>query len=264
MNKKSREKGDFQARFRENLGVKFPGVTRFSVIKKTKNIEIFIEKNMVSTNHDYTDLSIILRQHFPLLARATELNDQILELASTALFQPGEMILREGAFVKHIPLVVRGLVKVFKEDDEGNEVLLYYIKSGESCVMSLTACLRNEKSSVKAIIEEESEIMLVPATASVMWTRKYPEWNEFSLQLFNSKYHELLHIVNILTFHKKEARLMDYLYKKAELTHSKTLTTTHQEVANDLGSTREVISRLLKKLEHEGMVLLGMGEIIIK
>lgn len=218
---------------------------------------------MVATNRDSDDFSKILRQHFPLLARATELNSQILELASTALFQPGEMILREGAYVKHIPLVARGLVKVFKEDDEGNEVLLYYIKSGESCVMSLTACLKNEKSSVKAIVEEDAEIMLIPAAASVLWARKHPDWNEFMLQLFNSKYHELLHIVNILTFHKKEIRLMDYLFKKAETTNSKNLTATHQEVANDLGSTREVISRLLKKLEHEGKIRLGMGKIEI-
>lgn len=202
-----------------------------------------------------------IKKYFPLLARHTPLSEELSTISTLHTFKTGDILLKEGAYVKLIPLVLSGLVKVYKEDDMGNEVLLYYIKSGESCVMSLNACFKNEKSSVKAIVEEEAEIILLPAQKGLDLAHKYPQWNEFTFGLFSSKYQELLHIVNILTFSNKETRLMEYLKKKKAYSKTAIMKVTHQEVANDLGSTREVISRLLKKLEHEGQVKLGQGVI---
>jgi CRP/FNR family transcriptional regulator, anaerobic regulatory protein len=137
--------------------------------------------------------------------------------------------------------------------------LLYYIQSGESCVISINSCFKNAKSSVKALVEEETELILIPVQKAQYLVKKYPQWNEFTYTLYNSKYLDLINIVGILTFSNKETRLIEYLKKKKAFSKSSILKVTHQEVANDLGSTREVISRLLKKLEHEGQVKLGLG-----
>ena len=203
----------------------------------------------------------LLKIHFPDLVKHHALRDALLKKAFLKDFLKGEVLLREGAYVKLIPLLVSGLVKVYKEDELGNEVLLYYIKAGESCIMSLTHCLNNEMSSVKAIVEEDAQIMLLPADHALKLFNDYRIWNEFLFRLFNAKYEELLHIISLLTFSNKDSRLMDYLNKEALLKESHFIKTTHQKIADDLGSSREVISRLLKKLEKEGKLRLHHGEI---
>jgi len=177
------------------------------------------------------------------------------------LIKAGTIILREGAYVKVIPLMLNGLAKVFKEEENGHEVLLYYIKPGESCVMSLTTLVRNETSKVKAVIEEDSEIVVIPSDKALRIAQKYSEWNAFIFELFNHKFDELLNVIKILTFSNKDTRLLEYLKKEVQLKGNSTLKTTHQHIADDLGSSREVISRLLKKLEHEGVLTLKQGEI---
>ena len=160
--------------------------------------------------------------------------------------------------------MISGLAKVFKEEPEnGNEVLLYYIKPGESCVMSMTTLLHNTTSKVKAIVEEKSEVVLIPADKAMEIAKKYPRWNEFIYDLFNLKFDELLNVVEILTFSKKDIRLLEYLKKESKLKNTVTLQTTHQHIAYDLGSSREVISRLLKKLELEGHIKLNQGSITL-
>ncbi|MEM9933523.1 MAG: Crp/Fnr family transcriptional regulator [Bacteroidota bacterium] len=200
---------------------------------------------------------------FPDLARVTQLAQDIISTCSIHTFSKGDIILTEGGYVHHIPMVVKGLVKVYKEDGEGNELLLYYIQKGESCIMSATSCVQNERSSVKAVIEEDAEILLIPAEKALAYGRDYPIWNTFFFGLFNQKYEELLHVIGILTFSNKETRLIEHLKKTAKLTGSQTLTLTHQNIADDLGSSREVISRLLKKLEKEEVLQLGHGQITL-
>ena len=157
--------------------------------------------------------------------------------------------------------MLNGLAKVFKEEENGHEVLLYYIKPGESCVMSVTTMLRNEASKVKAVIEEDSEIVVIPSDKAMAIAKKFPRWNEFIYELFNHKFEELLNVIKILTFSNKDIRLLEYLRKEALLKNSQTIHSTHQHIADDLGSSREVISRLLKKLEQEGWVKLMLGSI---
>ncbi len=207
-------------------------------------------------------ISKILDQHFPELAKMPELKADIEAISSIVNFISGTVILRQGEYVKVIPLLISGLVKVFKEESvNGNEVLLYYIKPGESCVMSVTTLMQNGMSQVKAIIEEDAEVLVIPADKVLLIAKKYPKWNEFVYELFNLKFEELLNVIEILTFSNKDIRLLEYLKKEGRLKNNSTIKTTHQEIAYDLGSSREVISRLLKKLENDGKIKLGQGSI---
>lgn len=193
-----------------------------------------------------------------------QLKQELEEISSIVTFKAGTVILKEGAYVKVIPLMLNGLAKVFKEEEHGHEVLLYYIKPGESCVMSLTTMLRNETSKVKAVIEEDSEIVVIPSDKAIEIAKKYPRWNEFIYELFNHKFEELLNVIKILTFENKDIRLLEYLKKEALLKGGGSIIkSTHQQIAYDLGSSREVISRLLKKLEHDRFVILKQGAIEI-
>jgi len=210
-------------------------------------------------------ISKALDTYFPKLAQMPKLKEELIAISKIIKFKAGTIILKQGAYVKVIPLMLSGLAKVFKEEStNGNEVLLYYIKPGESCVMSVTTLIRNEASQVKAVIEEDSEIVVIPADKALQIAKKYPKWNEFIYDLFNLKFEELLNIVEILTFSNKDTRLLEYLKKEAQLKGGNILHTTHQHIAYDLGSSREVISRLLKKLEHEGIIKLGQGTIDLK
>ena len=203
-----------------------------------------------------------LETYFPDLAKMPDLKSELLSISSIHSFEAGTVILKQGGYIKVIPLLVSGLAKVFKQEAEnGNEVLLYYIKPGESCAMSMITLLRNDTSKIKAVIEEDAEIVVIPADKALQIAKKYPKWNEFIYDLFNQKYEELLNVVEILTFSNKDKRLIEYLKKEAQLKGSQILKTTHQHIAYDLGSSREVISRLLKKLENEGVVILRQGEI---
>ncbi len=205
-----------------------------------------------------------LSTYFPELAKMPKLRQELVEISSIVDFEAGSVILKQGEYIKVIPLLLSGFAKVFKEEAvHGNEVLLYYIKPGESCVMSMTTLIRNGKSQVKAVIEEDAKVLILPAIEAMAIAKTYPQWNEFVYDLFQTKFEELLKVIETLTFSNKDVRLLEYLKKESVLKESKVLNTTHQHIANDLGSSREVISRLLKKLEHEGQIGLKQGEIQI-
>lgn len=206
-------------------------------------------------------ISEALDTYFPKLASMPALKQDIITISSMVTLDAGTVILKQGAYVKVIPLLISGLAKVFKEDKDGHEVLLYYIKPGESCVLSVANMVRNGTSQVKAIIEEKAEIVVIPVEKAMMIAKKYPKWNEFIYELFNIKFEELLTVIKILTFSNKDIRLLEYLKKEVVLKKNAVLHTTHQQIAIELGSSREVISRLLKKLENEGAIILKQGSI---
>lgn len=203
----------------------------------------------------------LLSEYFPSLFNYPELRQELNELCSVHQFPKGTELLHEGSYVKVIPLVVSGLIKVFKEDISGNEVLLYYIKPKESCIMSLTASLKNEASKIKAVVEEDAEVIALPANEVLHLSQKFPQWNAFAYDLFNLRFQELLDVVQLLTFSKKDKRLLEYLKKESEYKNTNILHLTHQEIANELGAAREVVSRLLKQLETEGAIKLYHGRI---
>jgi len=163
------------------------------------------------------------------------------------------MILKEGQYVKVVPIVTNGLIKVFSRHED-RELLLYYIKPHESCIMSFAASLKNEPSRIYAITEEDTSVILLPVEKIEGWIRQFPDFNSLFFQQYNLRYSELLDTINHLLFNKMDQRLYNYLKEKRQLTNKNPLKISHRQIANDLGTVREVISRVMKKLEGEGKV----------
>ena len=192
-----------------------------------------------------------ISQLFPHLS-----DDLIAEIVSVAIFKEipsGATILRAGQYVKVIPIVTQGLIKVFSRYED-KDLLLYYIQPNESCIMSFSACLKNEPSRVYAITEEDTSAILLPVEKIDQWIRQFPDFNSIFFQLYNLRYSELLETISDLLFNKMDQRLYDYLKKKHQLTGKNPLKISHRQIANDMGTAREVISRVMKRLEGEGKV----------
>jgi CRP/FNR family transcriptional regulator len=183
-------------------------------------------------------------------------DDLITEIVSVAIFKEipsGSTILRAGQYVKVIPIVTQGLIKVFSRHED-KDLLRYYIQPNESCIMSFSASLKNEPSRVYAIAEEDTSAILLPVEKIDQWIRQFPDFNSIFFQLYNLRYSELLETISDLLFNKMDQRLYDYLKKKNQLTGKNPLKISHRQIANDMGTAREVISRVMKRLEGEGKV----------
>jgi CRP/FNR family transcriptional regulator len=178
-------------------------------------------------------------------------------------FAPDTVIIDEHDYIKFIPIVLRGSIKVFKLDEEGREMLLYYIKPGESCVMSFLGATCNGTSKIKAVVEEEAEVLVLPVYKATELVRENPQWTQFIFELYNRRFEELLSVVNAIAFQKVDVRLWELLKTKVKLLRTDELNMTHQQVADELGTAREVVSRLLKQLERDKKILLGRNKIRI-
>lgn len=191
-----------------------------------------------------------------------DLVEKILQNSSVKEFPKGTEILREQQYVKLLPIVISGLVKVHSRFKE-KELLLYYIKPDQSCIMTFYAALKNTPSKVFAITEEDSMVLLIPVRHLPNWLKEYPEFNELFYNQFNLRYSELLDTISHLLLDRMDKRLYDHLKKKSEMTNNNSIVMSHNQIANELGSAREVITRVLKKLETDGKVLQNAGEIKI-
>lgn len=191
-----------------------------------------------------------------------DLVEKIIQESSVKELPKGTEILREQQYVKVLPIVINGLVKVYSRFDE-KELLLYYIEPAQSCVMTFYAALKNTPSKVFAITEEDSKLLLIPVQLLPNWLREYPDFNELFYNQFNLRYSELLDTISHLLLDRMDKRLYDHLKKKLELTGSASIIMSHNQLANELGTAREVITRVLKKLENEGKVEQNSGEIKI-
>lgn len=187
-----------------------------------------------------------------------------LEVSSEIRTFPAEtVILQESSYIKSIPIVIRGSVRVMRMDEDGREILLYYIKPGESCIMSFLGGIHNETSKIKAVVEEESELFLVPVEKASLWIKQFPEWADFIFKLYHKRFEELLSVVNAIAFKKLDTRLLHLLNQKSEIFKTRELTVTHQQLADELGSTREVVSRVVKQMENEGLVKISRNKIFL-
>ncbi|QBA63977.1 Crp/Fnr family transcriptional regulator [Muriicola soli] len=191
-----------------------------------------------------------------------KLLDELLKKSTLKEFSKGTEILREEQYVKVLPIVINGLVKVYSRFDE-KELLLYYIEPAQSCVMTFYAALKNTPSKVFATTEEESKILLIPVQYLPNWLKEYPGFNNLFYNQFNLRYSELLETIRHLLLDKMDKRLYDHLKKKSELTKSNSVIMSHSQIANELGTAREVITRVLKKLETDEKVIQHAGEIKI-
>ncbi len=176
-------------------------------------------------------------------------------------FEEGSVILNENAYIRAIPIVLKGCIGVMRTDDEGREILLYYINAGESCIMSFLGGLHNDTSKVKAIAEEETEILFVPIDKVNLLIKENPEWLDYIFRLYHKRFEELLEVVNDVAFKKMDERLLNFIKKRCELSKTNTLHITHEHLANELGTARVVVSRLLKQMEEKGLLKLGRNKI---
>ncbi|MFT3884962.1 MAG: Crp/Fnr family transcriptional regulator [Flavobacteriales bacterium] len=172
----------------------------------------------------------------------------------------GSVLMHVGDAITHVPIIEKGSVRVLAEDGEGHERFLYHIMQGESCAMSLTCCVSKRISSVKAVVEEDAELLMVPARYAEEWMA-HPEWRRFVSGLQAQRFQELLETIEVMAFRKLDEQLWDYLVRRANATGTPVLKVTHQDIAQELGSPREVITRLLNQLQSLGRVTLSRGAI---
>lgn len=192
---------------------------------------------------------------------SAELKQKLYDNSIIKDFAAGDIILNENAHIRAIPIVSKGSIRVMRTDEDEKEILLYYIKAGESCIMSFLGGMHDERSKVKAIAEENCEILFLPVEKVSLFIKEYPEWLDYIFRLYHKRFEELLEVVNAVAFKKMDERLLNFIKKKSEHTKSKTLTVTHKQLANELGTARVVVSRLLKQMEEEGLVKLGRNKI---
>ncbi|SDI20010.1 Crp/Fnr family transcriptional regulator [Chryseobacterium jejuense] len=192
-----------------------------------------------------------------------ELVEKLYQYGITKNYQEGDIILDENASIRSIPIVMKGMMKVIRTEEDGREILLYYIKAGESCIMSFLGGMHHEKSIVKAEIEEDAEILFLPVDKVSLFIKEHPEWLDYIFRLYHKRFEELLDIINAIAFKKVDERLLNLLQKKSEITNSDTINTTHEQLANELGTARVVVSRLLKQLEEDGRLKLGRNKITL-
>ncbi len=189
--------------------------------------------------------------HIPGIS--AELLSEIKDRAIEKTVPENTVILKEGQYIKVIPLVLDGLLKVYTQYQE-KELLLYYIQPNESCVMSFSSGLKNEPSKIFAMTEEETHMLLLPVDDVMRWTKNFPDFNSLFFSQFNLRYSDLLETINQLLFDKMDKRLLDYLQQKVKMTQKNPLKISHRQIAAELGTAREVISRVMKKLETDGRV----------
>jgi len=192
-----------------------------------------------------------------------DLVDAALEKATIHTFPKGTELLRANQYVQVLPIVLKGLVKVYSRFEE-RELLLYYIQPTQSCVMSFSSGLKNIPSKIHAVTEEESTVLLIPVDILPDWIRNYPQFNTLFFEQYDMRYAEMLDTIEHILINKLDERLLKYLKQKSELLHTPILSITHSQIANELGTVREVISRMLKKLETEGLIEMNQDGIKIR
>ncbi len=187
--------------------------------------------------------------------------NKLKEHSVTKTFAEGDIIMNEHSYIRSIPIVLKGSIRVMRTDEEGGEILLYYIRPGESCIMSFMGAMHGQPSMIKAIAEEEVEILFIPVEKSTALIKENSEWLEYIFQLYHKRFEELLDVVNAVTFQKTDKRILHFLQEKKKLSNSSDINITHQQLAEELGTSRVVVSRLLKQMETDGLVSLGRNKI---
>ena len=202
----------------------------------------------------------LVRKNFPQIAEV-KLQEEIANVGKVYHFRGGEVIMDYGSYVRLVPMVIKGSIKVSRESEDGNEIFLYYLNPGETCAMSFTCCMMNKKSDIRTTAEEDVELIGIPIKYVDEWMSKYQSWKNFVMRSYDNRMKELMYTIDSIAFKKMDERLLKYLHDKAETIRSKIINTTHQEIAFDLNASREAVSRLLKQLEKQEEVRLGRNQI---
>ncbi|MDT3401130.1 MULTISPECIES: Crp/Fnr family transcriptional regulator [Mucilaginibacter] len=196
-------------------------------------------------------------QFGPALQLELEANSQRKQLPA------GTVLMSSNSYVRSLPVLLSGSMRVMRQDEDGREILLYYIKPGESCIMSFLAGIHEDTSKVHLEVEEDADVLMLPITKASEWIKSYPEWADFIFKLYHQRFEELLTVINEVAFQKLDDRIVELLKKKAAVFNSHEFQITHQQLAEELGTTREVISRLLKQMEKKEMIALSRNKITL-
>ena len=201
---------------------------------------------------------------FPELAKDQKLLEEIIFRSSVRKVNKGDIIIDYGSYIKFVPLVVDGLLKIVRENEEGKEVLLYFLTGGNTCAASFSCCMVQKRSEVKAIAEEDTTIITIPLQAADEWMGKYAVWRNFVMNMYDQRLFDMIDTIDKLAFAKLDEKLWQYLEDRSYITGSNVLQDiSHQEIASDLNVSREAISRLLKKLEQQGKVTLARNRVTL-
>lgn len=190
-----------------------------------------------------------------------ELLDALEANGTVKVFKPDELLMRTGQYFKSTVLILDGLVKLYREDDEGGEFFMYHLESGNACALSMICATKNETSTVLAKAITETTVLMVPLHLMDQWMKQYRSWYYFVLETYRTRFEELLQTIDQIAFRALDERLEFYLKKNQRALKTNMLNISHQEIANELNSSREVISRLLKKMEQKGMVALHRNQV---
>jgi CRP/FNR family transcriptional regulator, anaerobic regulatory protein len=190
-----------------------------------------------------------------------KLLQEIQQFGTWQSFKEGDLIMDYGKYIRMMPIILKGTVKVYRLDENANEILLYYLSSNESCSMAYSCCIEAKKSEVKAIAEDNVELIAIPHIKLDEWLCAYPSWKNYIMRSFNERFIELLKSIESIAFHKLDDRLISYLKEKQRLSGSSVIKASHYLIADELATSRVVISRLLKQLENSKKIILYRNEI---
>ena len=185
-----------------------------------------------------------------------ELVEQIEKEAVQRTFLAGEVLMRTGQYIKSTVLVLEGRIKIYRENQEGGEFLMYYLGPGQACAVSIICALQSQTSEIMAIAEEDTEVLMIPVQLMDDMMKKYRSWYQFVIMTYRSRFDEMLSVIDNIAFRNMDERLEFYLKRHTTNTGKKTIELSHQQIADDLNSSREVISRLLKKMEQRNLLKL--------
>ena len=190
-----------------------------------------------------------------------DLINEIHQYGEVMNFKEGEIIMDYGKYIRMMPMIIKGTIKVLRMDENANEILLYYLSNNETCSMAYSCCIEAKKSEVKAVAEEDVELMAIPHNKLDEWLCKYPSWKNYIMRSFNERFLELLRSIESIAFNKLDVRLIAYLKDKQRLSGSSVIKASHYLIADELATSRVVISRLLKQLENDKKIILYRNEI---
>lgn len=192
-----------------------------------------------------------------------ELIEEIKEVSQIMEFKQDDVLIDFGQYMRGMPLLIEGAIKIMREDFDEGELLLYFLEKGDTCAMTMSCCMGNNKSEIRAIAENDGMVLMIPVQKMEEWLGKYKSWRAFVFNSYNNRFNELLSAIDSIAFKHMDERLEDYLLEKAKVNNTNTITQTHKEIAYELNSSRVVISRLLKAMEKEGKLKLNRNNIEI-
>ena len=202
-----------------------------------------------------------IRDLFPLFEKG--LLEEIEQNSSIIEFAEGEDLMKSGQNIRNTLIVKEGLVKVYREDEEGNEIFLYHLEPGQACALSIICAVQNRTSEIKARAVKPTTVLAIPVSLVEQWMKDYKSWYQFILSTYRARFEELLNTLDAVAFKNMDERLVMYLKKHSEISNNRNISFTHAQIASELGTSREVVSRLLKKLAEKGMIKVNRQNIEI-